>query len=213
MFILSLIIIFVCWWLFTLLPTSISNYGSNLDPKIFLTGWGNLLAQNKFSLVDSALGARCLVKHNYKRHGIYSLVVAGHDCVASSSADTSTFEAGLFVCLTRIRESETDQITDSQNYKNQLNANGENVDSDFGMVTIQGLNAADRRVEWFKYWGQSYLEVMYRLRFSTNDTWVLNIQIPSRLSRSRRKEAKRLLAVMAVMVATLMPHETEGDEV
>lgn len=211
MFILSLIIVFAGWWLFTLLPTTISNFGSRLDPKLFLTGWGKVLAQNKFSLVDSALGASCLVKNNYERHGIYNLMLAGHDCVASASADTSTFEAGLFICLTRIKESGTDQRTDSQTYKNQLNASGETVDSDFGITTIKGLNGADRQIEWFKYWGQSYLEIMYRLRFSQDDTWVLNIQIPSRLSRRRRKEAKRLLAVMAVMIATLMPHETEGD--
>ena len=122
---------------------------------------------------------------------------------------------GLFIGVYRAASEKgryRSQAIDSREYLGHLRrteTEASNLSEEHGTLRIDGEES--RWVEWYKFSGDTYFELMLRTDFHGNDTWIMNVQIGTKLSRSEQDACSELVETMFRMMATLVPVTAEAD--
>ena len=118
---------------------------------------------------------------------------------------------GLFVGVFRTSSQKRPIGQDSREYFNHLKQTEtgvKNLSEAYGVVKSD--QEPKRTVEWFIYRGEKYFELMLRTYFDESDTWIMNVQIGKRLTRSEENACTELIQAMLIMMATLTPETVEA---
>jgi len=118
---------------------------------------------------------------------------------------------GLFVGVFRTSSQKRAIGKDSREYFNHLKhteSGVKNLSETYGIVKSE--QEPKRTVEWFIYSGDKYFEIMLRTYFDESDTWIMNVQIGERLTRSEENACTELIQAMFLMMATLAPETSDA---
>ena len=208
---------------------SLSAFGSEFDAQQIEETWSKIEANKARYLcpVRLRLGGYCFVPSpayvrlvqeelTTSRGKIASnlalLAKPDHDFIFKKNWENQIGK-GLFIGIYRTDSaiwstSASAQAEEGKGYLDYLereDPNAKRLTAEYGSLKV--TSDETRLVQWFKYYGDSYFEVMLRTRFTDTDTWILNVQIGERLSEDEKRMCKELLPVMFGVMATLVPAE------
>ena len=229
-----LIILILCASVFLIVrllhrPQFLDAYAAKFDASAILEHWADAQSETSKHEIFIRLGGYCSTpSENYARittealsssraktaFAVVAMTKRDHDFVFHKDWEHQIGK-GLFIGVYRTTSEKgryRSQAIDSREYIDHLRkteTDASNLSEKHGILRIDGEE--NRQVEWYKFSGDTYFELMLRTDFDGTDTWIMNVQIGTKLSRSEQDACSELVETMFRMMSTLLPVTAESD--